>query len=188
VPRIVQATERMGAAEAGRLLFLSDNAAWIINLVKEHLPGWMHIADYWHACQHLFPAGELLYGRNDPRAGKWSRYWCRRLRWYGAAAVEQRLRQLALFYRDLDDQRAVLDVAAFLDRHVARMNYPEYERQDWPISSGPMESFCKQLGQRLKGPGMRWSVRNVSSMASLVSRWSLDAERCELFGAAPSAN
>jgi hypothetical protein len=35
---------------------------------------------------------------------------------------------------------------------------------------------------------MRWSVTNVSPMASLVSRWSLGGERCELFGAAASPN
>ncbi len=28
------------------------------------------------------------------------------------------------------------------------------------------------MGQRLKGPGMRWSVRNVNPMAALVSLWS----------------
>jgi len=51
-----------------------------------------------------------------------------------------------------------------------------------------MESFCKQIGARMKGAGMRWNAANVSPMASLVSRWSLDAERCELFGAVPCAN
>mgnify|MGYP007030112761 FL=1 len=51
-----------------------------------------------------------------------------------------------------------------------------------------MESFCKQIGLRMKGPGMRWNQANVSPMASLVSRWSLDAEHCELFGAVPCAN
>jgi len=42
------------------------------------------------------------------------------------------------------------------------------------ISSGPMESFCKQLGLRLKGPGMRWSTSSIDPMAALVSRWALD--------------
>jgi len=37
-----------------------------------------------------------------------------------------------------------------------------------------MESFCKQLGLRLKGPGMRWSTSSIDPMAALVSRWALD--------------
>jgi len=188
VPRMVEAAERVGAAAAGRLLFLSDMATWIILAVAAHLPKWKHIADYWHACQHVYPAAELLYGKGDPQARKWGGYWCRRLRQYGAAVVEDKLCKLALYYTDLTDQRVVLDLAAFLRKHGQRMDYPAYEQQGCTISSGPMESFCKQIGQRMKGPGMRWAVKNVSPMASLVSRWSLDPENCSLFGAVPSAN
>lgn len=188
IPRMVEAAGRLQPDHAGRLTFLSDSAIWIIDAVREHLPDWLHIADYWHACQHLFPPGEALYGKAGGRAARWSRYWCRRLRRYGAAYVERRLRELALYYTDLSHQRAVLDTAAFLDRHASRMDYPAYEAAGLSISSGPMESFCKQIGARMKGPGMRWNVGNVSPMASLVSRWSLDAEQCELFGAVPSAN
>ncbi len=188
VPHMVTATHRLHADQAGRRLFLSDMAVWITDAVARDLPGWTHIADYWHACQHLFPAGETLYGKDDPRAGKWSRYWCRRLRWHGARAVDDRLCSLAMHYNDPVHQRAVLDLAAFLRRHADRMEYPAYERQGWTISSGPMESFCKQIGMRMKGPGMRWSVANVSPMAALVSRWSLDGEHCTLLGAMPSAN
>jgi hypothetical protein len=188
VPQMVMASERLKADQAGRRLFLSDMAVWITDAVARDLPGWNHIADYWHACQHLFPPGEALYGKDSPRTDKWSRYWCRRLRRYGARAVDDRLCYLALYYEDLKHQRVVLDLAAFLRRHADRMDYPAYESKGWTISSGPMESFCKQLGQRMKGPGMRWSVKNVSPMASLVSRWSLDGERCSLFGAVPCAN
>ncbi len=98
------------------------------------------------------------------------------------------MRKLALFYDDARRQRVVLDLAGFVDRHSSRMEYAAYEAEGWTISSGPMESFCKQIGLRMKGSGMRWNQDNVSPMASLVSRWSLDAENCELFGAVPSAN
>jgi len=188
VPHMLKAAQRLGADRAGCRLFLSDSATWIIDAVKERMAGWKHIADYWHACQHLFPPGEELYGKNDPRAMKWSRYWCRRLRLYGASRVADRLRSLSLYYTDLKHQRAVLDLARFFDKHASRMDYPAYEQKGWTISSGPMESFCKQIGLRMKGPGMRWSVKNVGPMASLVSRWSLDGQRSELFGAAVSAN
>jgi hypothetical protein len=40
-----------------------------------------------------------------------------------------------------------------------------------------MESLCKQLGLRMKGPGMRWSIKNVSAMACLVARWAVDPQR-----------
>jgi len=34
-----------------------------------------------------------------------------------------------------------------------------------------MESYCKQLGGRLKGPGMRWNQVSVNPIASLVTLW-----------------
>jgi len=61
-----------------------------------------------------------------------------------------------------------------LDRQAERLDYPTYKSLGYPISDGPMESFCKQLGQRLKGPGMRWSIRNIDPMAALVSLWAND--------------
>jgi hypothetical protein len=37
------------------------------------------------------------------------------------------------------------------------MDYPRYRSKGWQIGSGPVESACKTVvGQRLKGPGMRW--------------------------------
>ena len=59
----------------------------------------------------------------------------------------------------------------YLRRHQDRLDYPHYEAQGCPISSGPMESMCKQLGHRLKEPGMRWSTANVTPTATLVSLW-----------------
>jgi len=187
VPRLEAGAERIGAGKTNQKVFLSDMAEWITQTVAKRLPDWQHIADYWHACEHFVEPAEALYGKHDPRARKWARYMGRRLRWYGAAKLADRLRDLALHYRQLDQQSAVLKLARFLDKHADRMDYPSYREAGLPISSGPMESFCKQLGLRMKGPGMRWAGRNVTPMAMLVSRWSLEPERSSSFGALPDA-
>ena len=59
----------------------------------------------------------------------------------------------------------------YLGNQADRLDYPTYEAMGWPISSGPMESYCKQLGGRLKGPGMCWNHAAVNPMASLVTLW-----------------
>ena len=186
-PRLEAGAQRIGADNTDHKVFLSDMAEWITQAVANRLPGFKHIADYWHACEHFTEPAEVLYGKHNPKAQKWAHYMSRRLRWYGAAKLADRLRGLALHYRRLDQQSAVLKMARFLDKHADRMDYPSYERAGLPIGSGPMESFCKQLGTRMKGPGMRWARRNVTPMAMLVSRWSLDPERASSFGALPHA-
>lgn len=184
-PRLHQVAQQLGQDRAGRCVFVSDCAEWISHGVQEHLPGFLHVADYFHACQHLHTAAEVVYGRGHPRAQQWSRSISRRLREQGAARLSDKLRRLALFYRDLEHQRAVLDLCKYLDKHASKMDYPRFERQKITIDSGAMESFCKQQGLRLKGPGMRWSVRNVTAMATLVSRWAVDPAHA--FTASPAA-
>lgn len=58
--------------------------------------------------------------------------------------------------------------------HAKHLAYEEYGKEGYPISSGSMESFCEQLGQRLKGPGMRWNKTNVTPMATMVGLWAND--------------
>lgn len=186
-PRVRQGAQRVKQEQAGQKVFLSDMAEWIKQMVARELPGWRHVADYWHACQHLHQAGEAVYGGGDPRARRWSRYWSRRLRWYGATAVADKLRRIVLHYRELAKQEAVLVLIRFLDKHAPYMDYPAFEAAGMPISSGPMESFCKQIGLRMKGPGMHWSARNVTPMAMLVTRWSLDPQGASVFGTLPAA-
>ena len=73
-----------------------------------------------------------------------------------------------------DPQEALTHLLGFLDRHATHLDYPRYRGEQIPISSGPMESTCKQPGRRLKGPGMRWRAENIPPMAALISLWTDD--------------
>lgn len=162
----------------GKPVFVSDCAEWITRAVAGHLPGWRHVADYWHATQHLTPVAELLYGQEQSVEGRdFAEYFSQELRCAGGAQVADELRHSAMSYYDLKHQRAVLDLAKFFDKHAPRMDYPQYLQEGLPVDSGAMESLCKQLGLRMKGPGMRWSVKNVSAMAYLVARWAVDPKQ-----------
>jgi len=169
-PRLRDAAVSMQASRAGRLFWVSDAAEWIGRAVAVQLPTAVQIVDIWHAYQHIHEASRSIHGEGTPQAETWAETWCEQLRLQGARAVWNRLRRTR--YRDVARQQALRGLLGFLDRHASRMDYPRYEREGWPISSGPMESFCKQLGRRLKGPGMRWSKANVDPMAKLASLWS----------------
>ena len=48
------------------------------------------------------------------------------------------------------------------------MQYPDYQRQGWPIGSGMVESANKVVVQaRLKGAGMHWAPAHVNPMLAL---------------------
>ena len=169
VPRIRQAALAMRAGRAKRVFWVADAAAWIEKGLAVQWPAALQIVDYWHACQHVHEAARGLFGEGTSKAKSWGERYSKELRAYGGWTLWNSLRRVR--YKDRDRQAALEALLGYLERNADRMDYPTYERAGWPISSGPMESYCKQLGQRLKGPGMRWSLENVAPMATLVSLW-----------------
>ena len=168
-PRLRRAAIAMNAKEAGRLFLVSDAADWIDKGVAVQWPSAIRIIDIWHAYQHLHEAARKLYGTESREASACGKRWCERLRAQGGRAIWRQSKRKR--YKAPDRQAAMDDLLGYLDRQGDRMDYPTYEQQGYPISSGPMESMCKQLGRRLKGSGMRWSTANVTPMATLVSLW-----------------
>ena len=187
VPRMAQMARMLTPVNHGTLMFASDLAEWITRGVGQHLPGWIHMADRWHVRQHITPVAEELYGKGDKNAEDFREYFGAELMCVGGAGLADELRGSALSYRDLGHQRTVLDLAKFFDKHADQMDYPRYIRAGLGMDSGPMESLCKQMGQRLKGPGMRWSLKNISGMAYMVARWAVDPRRAVREGLAVAA-
>lgn len=171
-PQLRQAAIAIHAGEADKLFFVADAAAWIEQGVRVQLPTAVRIIDIYHAYQHINDAGRTMFGQGTDRARQWSRTWCEQLRLLGGEQVANRLGRTRWRYPPGTGARAGLEqLLGYLDRHAQHLAYPTFIRRGWPISSGSMESLCKQLGHRLKGCGMRWNTANVTPMARLLTRW-----------------
>lgn len=156
--------------EAEDFVFVSDTAEWIKQAVAEHLPEVsQHVVDFYHASEHIHEAARAIYGEGTEQARQWGRRWSQTLLTEGGEVTYQRLRRAR--FRSDPAQQALNQLLGYLGRHRERMDYPRYRREGLAISSGPMESTCKQLGTRLKGPGMRWREPNLEPMAKLLSLW-----------------
>ncbi len=170
-PRLRKAAAAIIDGDADRRMFwVSDAAKWIDNGVRTQLPMAIRIIDIWHAYQHIHEASRGVYPDDENKARQWAKRYCEVLEEDGGRVLCRRLRHAG--YAQAERQAAVNKLRKYLRNNVDRLRYPHYKREGYPISSGPMESFCKQLGQRLKGPGMRWNIENVATMANLVSLWS----------------
>lgn len=169
MPRVRQAAVALKAGRAERLFWVSDAAEWIDKGIDKQLPTAKRIIDIWHAWQHVHGASRVIYPDKESKARAWARRYCADLQDYGGRELWRRLRQAR--YADRIRQAAVEKLRGYLLKNADRLDYPTYKAKGWPISSGTMESFCKQLGQRLKGPGMRWSIAHLNPMAALVCLW-----------------
>ena len=47
------------------------------------------------------------------------------------------------------------------------IRYPEFLAHGWQIGSGPMESQCRVVPDRVKGPGKRWDGDNAEAVMAL---------------------
>ena len=50
---------------------------------------------------------------------------------------------------------------------IWRILYPEFRDRGWQIGSGSMESQCRVVPDRVKGPGKRWDADNAEAVMAL---------------------
>ncbi len=124
----------------------ADGAEWIWNLAADYFPDSVQIVDWYHACQHLWAAAEVLHAE-DPKAAQ---------RWFQRRRDDLFKGHIQTITRPLH-QAGLSDLARYFQTHQRRMQYHTFREEGYPIGSGTVESEVKQFKTRLTGPGMRWS-------------------------------
>jgi hypothetical protein len=168
-----QTGELWKAGQAKRVVIMGDGAPWIWNLAEEHFPQAIEIVDYYHAVEHLWDAGESLWGNRDTSAATkgWVRH-NRRLLKKGRVdlvivAIERGQKQRASHMSETAAKTVRRNLDYFrTNRH--RMQYDRYRRLKLPIGTGAVEGSCKFVVQsRFKKPGARWSESGLRQMLAL---------------------
>jgi hypothetical protein len=160
---------RLHLAQAKVKYALSDAADWIANPYSRQLPMLDdHVLDYHHLREHLTAASYVLYGERTPKAVQWRQemggcVWER-----GPTALLDRLGAYLRRHRSGPKHEAVTSLRNFVVTHAAMMDYPRFRRLGYDCGSGPTESQCGQLTDRLKGPGMHWDKSNAEAMMALA--------------------
>lgn len=152
-----------GIAQAQRVIFLGDGAAWVWELARTCFPQAVLILDYYHASQHVVALARAIYD-DAGSAQNWA------IRWQ-SLIYDSELDVLLAEARaaaDLTPTEAVQRELDYLERNRARMDYRHYRVQGWFIGSGVVEAGCKRvIGQRLKQSGMFWRETGAAAVASL---------------------
>jgi len=165
--------ETWQAPSARRVVVMGDGAPWIWNQAAEHFPGAVEIVDFYHAVEHLWAAGEALWGDRERSAATrgWVRKWRHELRHGGVARViaaleqAQRRRAVSLSASAATVVRRNLE---YFRTNQERMKYDQYRRWRLPIGTGAVEGSCKFVVQsRFKRPGSRWSHDGLGRMLAL---------------------
>jgi hypothetical protein len=181
--RLVRAT-RQGPKAAGRIMrqqlvgikargaveriALVDGAPWIARQIEQRQPPFTALTlDFFHLSQHVHEARRAVFGEMDIAGSAWADKLLTTIKHEGYDP----------FWRQLTEQRAKVRAPAKRDgldalmQYVAArrdmLDYPRHLAQGWDIGSGPTESMCKALTQRIKGRGKRWDADNAEAVMAL---------------------
>ena len=165
-----------------RVVCIADGALAIWKYFENHpfLKNAFHIADFWHATEHLQKAADALFSDKEKRK-RWVEKSRKKLE-LSLNGVEKLIASIK-YYRDklgarsVKRRQAVGEALRYFRRNRVRMRYALCRVAGLPIGSGVMEAGCKTVvGNRLKRAGMRWSReggQQILNLRTLVlsQRW-----------------
>jgi hypothetical protein len=163
-PRIHQEALRRGMQGAGRVVVITDGAAYNQTIINEHFPHATQILDLYHAREHLadFVRDVLRQDLKKPLH--------QRLRdLLDTGQTETLLEEMkSLLPRSGPRRKDGLKAIGYFRRNAHAMHYSKWRAQKLFVGSGVIEAGCRTLvGQRLKNSGMFWSVRGANAMIAL---------------------
>ncbi len=169
--------------QAREVVAIADAAKWVWEtVVPEHFSTSQQVVDWYHAKEHLYTAGHLVYGEGSPAATRWVKAMETPLYQGHAVQIAATLRQLADEHPTMADP--LQTEAGYFENNQRRMQYLEFREEGFPIGSGMVESGCKQFRTRLAGAGMRWSrpgVENLLPIRAAILSDCFDTKWCTVY-------
>jgi hypothetical protein len=162
--RLDQADDKVGVV---------DGSEWIKNQIEQQsLPLDDLGLDFYHLAENVHKARRAVYGEEDPKDEKAAgNVWVRQLLHSAKHEGYEKLRDAIQHWKGgLRGSRQVKAGELLLNYVTDRremVQYPKFQELGRQIGSGPTESMCKAVTQRLKGRGMRWDGENAESIMTL---------------------
>lgn len=159
---------RLKLGNAGIKYAVTDGADWIARQYRRQLPMLdEHILDYYHLREHVVQAAHVLYGEGTSKAKGWQEDMMGCVWEHGSLVMLHRLDPYLRRHRKGPRRQALRSLRDYVGKRVAMTDYPAFRRLGYDCGSGPTESLCGTLTNRLKGSGMRWDRDNAESMLAL---------------------
>ena len=144
-----------------------DGAAWIRAQVEgRNIPLDALGLDFYHLSENVHKARRVVYGETDVSGMVWAGEVLHAFKHDGYETAWEKLVAWRAGLRRA--KRVAADTLLnYVSDRREMIRYPEFVAKDWQIGSGPTESCCKTLTQRLKGAGMRWDADNAEAIMAL---------------------
>ena len=150
----------------------------------------VQILDFWHATEYLAGYAEWVYPKAKKRKA-WLKASCHTLKNEpgGAGRLLAEMKEYATRHSLEEKTNPVVRAVTYFTNQESRMNYPEYQKQYFPIGSGVVEAACKTLvKQRFSRSGSRWRretldyVLHARSFILTEGRWNQFWAKVDRYG------
>jgi len=164
-----QVGRKLNISQAQNKYSVTDGATWILNQYNIQLPMLdENILDYYHFREHVTKASQVLFGEGSKEALAWKEKMTTVAKNQGSLVLLDHLGQCLKELSDDVKRVELKNLREYIAKRVAMTNYPSFLDLGYDIGSGPTESFCGSLTQRLKGSGMKWDKDNAESVMALA--------------------
>ncbi|MEX1028188.1 MAG: hypothetical protein WD049_09320 [Candidatus Paceibacterota bacterium] len=172
-PKVASAAWYAGFAKATEKVFVSDGSAAIEEMQAVWFSDYTSVLDIMHALSYSLSAARAIHA---DREAAWECYKeFASFIWRGE--VDRVIRALEDHQRELgtppddpkesDPREIIRRARVYYQNHRSRMNYPEYRRKGYPLTSSIMESSVKQVSRRVKGTEKFWSGEGGEALLQL---------------------
>jgi hypothetical protein len=162
-PMMAAEADSRGFYLAVKRAFIGDGLAYNWTIQQTHFPTFTPILDFVHAVEHVYAAARCI--RSDQEE-----LWRLHLQWTNVCwqgRVGEVISQLRVEQQQIgepppdaaenDPRKIIAETIGYFENNAQRMNYPAYRRDGLPVTSALMESFVKELNQRVKGTEKFWN-------------------------------
>ena len=160
---------RIDLAKASEKVGIVDGAPWIrLQVESQNLPLDELGLDFYHLAENVHKARRAVYGETDEAGSAWAVAMMHTFKHDGYDAAWEQLVTWRCQWQG--PKRTAADgLLNYVSERREMIRDPEFAAKGWQIGSGPTESCCKTLTQRLKGSGMRWDADNAEAIMALES-------------------
>lgn len=154
--------------EYENIVFISDGATWLRNMMNELFPEAIQILDKFHLIENIYQYGKFIF--NDDMK-KVERFKDKIIGYCYSNEYNLIVKELKK-YKDIKVPKTVCNLPIYLEHNKEKIDYSKYEHNGWFVGSGAIESSNKTVTQlRLKQAGMRWSVDGANYIIALRCMW-----------------
>lgn len=162
---------RCGLRTSKEVVYLGDGAGWVRTIHQRHFNRAVFIVDWYHASQHIWDCGKVLFGEGTDATKRWVEH-RRGLLWDGwTRRLLNDLKRHRQKFRG-KKRKAIEALYHYISVNEEQMRYDVFRAKGYDIGSGAVEGACKHVvGKRLKQSGMIWTRAGSSATLALRITW-----------------